>query len=92
MANTRRRATRSMRPPPVDTTARRRQAIEIIDNVVQSLFVAQTALAFDERETCEAALRTALAASRQLMSDVLGEADSGLLLRSQAAPGIETAR
>ncbi len=76
--------------PLNDVNERRRRAIEIIDNVVQSLFVAQAALAFDERQKCEDALRIALGASRRLMSDTFGESDSGLLLRSEPALGIET--
>jgi signal transduction histidine kinase len=74
-----------------DMRERQRQALEINDNIVQGLFVAQTALALDEREVSEEALRSTLESARQIISDLLGEANSdvalgpGELVRKQAA-------
>lgn len=72
-----------------DMRERQRQALEINDNIVQGLFVAQTALALEEREVSEEALRATLASARQIISDLLGEADSALdpgdLVRREAA-------
>jgi len=63
-----------------DMKERQRQAREINDNIVQGLFVAQTALALDEREMSEEAMRTTLDSARQIISDLLGEAGTGLEL------------
>lgn len=59
-----------------DMKERQRQALEINDNIVQGLFVAQTALALDEREMSEEAMRTTLDSARQIISDLLGKAGS----------------
>ena len=74
-----------------DMRERQRQALEINDNIVQGLFVAQTALALNEREISEEALRSTLESARQIISDLLGEANSevalgpGELIRKEAA-------
>ncbi len=74
-----------------DIKERQRQALEINDNIVQGLFVAQTALELNEREISEEALRSTLESARQIISDLLGEANSevalgpGELVRKQAA-------
>jgi signal transduction histidine kinase len=63
-----------------DLKERQRQAMEINDNIVQGLFVAQTALALDEVALSEEALRSSLDSARQIISDLLGEAGSDLEL------------
>jgi signal transduction histidine kinase len=74
-----------------DMKERQRQALEINDNIVQGLFVAQTALALEEREISEEALRQTLASARQIISDLLGEGgteaalEPGALVRRQPA-------
>ena len=74
-----------------DLKERQRQALEINDNIVQGLFVAQTALALDEREMSQEAMRSTLESARQIISDLLGDAGGephlapGLLLRTQPA-------
>lgn len=74
-----------------DMRERQRQALEINDNIVQGLFVAQTALALDEREMSEEAMRSTLDSARQIISDLLGEAGTeselgpGQLLRERPA-------
>jgi hypothetical protein len=59
-----------------DLKERQLRALEINDNIVQGLYVAQTALALDEREMSEEALRGTLAAARKIISDLLGERDT----------------
>ena len=56
-----------------DLKERQRQALEINDNIVQGLFVAQTALALEEREMADEALRTTLDSARKIISELLGE-------------------
>lgn len=74
-----------------DMKEKQRQALEIHDNIVQGLVIAETALALDEHEQSQAALESTLAAARQIISDLLGEAGSdvrlgpGGLRRSKAA-------
>ncbi len=74
-----------------DMKERQRQALEINDNIVQGLFVAQTALALDEREMSEEALRSTLDSARQIISDLLGGSGTqldlgpGQLVREQPA-------
>lgn len=74
-----------------DLKDRQRRALEINDNIVQGLYVAQTALALEERELSEQALRSTLEAARQIISDLLGEAGTdgelkpGDLVREHAA-------
>lgn len=78
-----------------DLKDRQRRALEINDNIVQGLFVARTALALDEREISEEALRTTLDSARHIISDLLGEAGSelelgpGQLRRDRAALGTD---
>lgn len=74
-----------------DMRERQRQALEINDNIVQGLFVAQAALAMDERALSEEALRNTLASARNIISDLLGESGTemalgpGQLVRQSAA-------
>jgi hypothetical protein len=74
-----------------DMKEKQRQALEINDNIVQGLVIAETALALDEQEQSQAALEATLAAARQIISDLLGEVDSevrlgpGDLRRTKAA-------
>jgi hypothetical protein len=72
-----------------DMRERQQRALEINDNIVQGLYVAQTALALDEVELSEEALRGTLAAARNIISDLLGERDTALapgeLVRQTAA-------
>jgi uncharacterized membrane protein YqjE len=56
-----------------DMKEKQRQALEINDNIVQGLVIAETALALDETEHSQAALASTLAAARQIISDLLGE-------------------
>ena len=83
---------RSDATPPFDTPeARRRRAIELNDDVVQGLTVAQMALAVGEPERSQEAIAATLAAARAMMSDLLGDAEDpvglrpGDLVRSQPA-------
>jgi len=59
-----------------DLKEKQRQALEINDNIVQGLVVAETALAFDQHELSKEALATTLVSARQIISDLLGEANS----------------
>ena len=59
-----------------DLKEKQRQALEINDNIVQGLVVAETALALDQRERSQAALEATLVSARQIISDLLGEAGS----------------
>jgi hypothetical protein len=59
-----------------DLKEKQRRALEINDNIVQGLVVAETALAFDQRDLSREALATTLTAARQIITDLLGEADS----------------
>jgi hypothetical protein len=63
-----------------DMKEKQRQALEINDNIVQGLVIAETALALDEQEQSQAALEATLAAARQIISDLLGEVDSDVRL------------
>ena len=56
-----------------DMKEKQRQALEIHDNIVQGLVVAETALALDEHEQSQQALESTLVAARQIISDLLGE-------------------
>jgi hypothetical protein len=56
-----------------DMRERQRQALEINDNIVQGLAVAQMALALGEHGESEAALTATLAAARDIITDLLGE-------------------
>lgn len=59
-----------------DMKEKQRRALEINDNIVQGLAVAKLALELDQREASEEALEQALASARQIISDLLGDADS----------------
>jgi hypothetical protein len=59
-----------------DLKEKQRQALEINDNIVQGLVVAETALALDQRERSQAALEATLVSARQIISDLLGEVGS----------------
>lgn len=59
-----------------DLKEKQRQALEINDNIVQGLVVAETALAFDQHELSKEALASTLVSARQIISDLLGEATS----------------
>lgn len=74
-----------------DLKEKQRQALEINDNIVQGLVVAETALAFEQHDLSKEALAATLVSARQIISDLLGEANSetrlgpGDLRRSKAA-------
>jgi len=74
-----------------DLEERQRQALEINDRIVQGLVVAQAALAYDQRELSEEALDRTLVAARELISDLLVQANDergvrpGDLVRDVAA-------
>lgn len=59
---------------------RRRQALEINDNVVQGLVVAKLALAVGDRARSESSIDGALANARSIISDLLGDVDGGVVL------------
>lgn len=60
----------------VDLKEKRRQALDINDFIVQGLVVAETALALDQQELSREALAATLVSARQIISDLLGEANS----------------
>lgn len=62
-----------------DLDAERHRALELNDNIVQGLTVAQMALALDERHRSRQAMVTALQSARVIVSDLLGR--SGRLAR-----------
>lgn len=66
-----------------DMKEKQRRALEINDNIVQGLAVAKLALELDQREASEEALEKALVSARQIISDLLGDADS----ESRLGPG-----
>lgn len=78
-----------------DLKEKQRQALEINDNIVQGLVIAETALALDQRERSQAALEATLVSARQIISDLLGEVGSdarlgaGDLRRSRPAIVVE---
>ena len=59
-----------------DLKEKQRQALEINDNIVQGLVVAETALAFDQQDLSKEALAATLVSARQIISDLLGESDT----------------
>ena len=59
-----------------DMKERQRQALEINDNIVQGLAVAKLALELDDRDRSAEAMERSLTAARQIITDLLGEADS----------------
>lgn len=63
-----------------DMKLKQRQALEINDNIVQGLVVAETALALDQRERSKEALEATLVSARQIITDLLGEAGSEIRL------------
>ena len=56
-----------------DLKEKQRRALEINDNIVQGLVVAETALALDQKERSQEALEATLVAAREIISDLLGE-------------------
>lgn len=75
-----------------DMKERQRQALEINDDIVQGLTVAQMALTLDEKEYSRQALESTLASARQIISSLLGDSDdpetrlgAGDLVRSRPA-------
>lgn len=69
---------------------RRRQAVEINDNIVQGLTAAVYALELGEAESCRTYIEATLAAARAMMGDTLeeiagGELADGDLVRAEAA-------
>jgi signal transduction histidine kinase len=74
-----------------DLRERQRQALEIHDNIVQGLATAKLSFELDDREGGMTAVEDTLAASRKIISDLLGEAGSamgleaGVLRRGNAA-------
>lgn len=61
-----------------DMEKRERQALEMHDNIVQGLAQAKMALDLGEREEGYRAIDTTLAASRRIMTEVLGREGSGI--------------
>lgn len=73
-----------------DVIARERQALEIHDNVVQGLATAKLAFEMDDGDRGMRALDQTLAASRKIITDLLGGdgvALAGNLRRNEAAGG-----
>jgi signal transduction histidine kinase len=74
-----------------DLDADRRRALELNDNIVQGLTVAQLALALDERQRSRQAILTSLQSARAIISDLLGRSGKlatpgpGDLVRAEAA-------
>ena len=71
-----------------DLHEKQRQALEINDNIVQGLTVAQMALELNHSERSEEAIANALIAARGIITDLLGEAKTlapGDLRRSSPA-------
>ncbi len=64
-----------------DVRERQRQALEIHDNIVQGLATAKISLEMGETDESLAELESTLAASRQIITDMLGEDDEGLSIR-----------
>jgi len=60
-----------------DVRERQRQALEIHDNIVQGLATAKLSFELDDRERGVAAVESTLAASRKIISDLLGDTDLG---------------
>lgn len=75
----------------LDLKEQQRQALEINDNIVQGLVVAEMALDLDQKELSKEALASTLVSARQIISDLIGAADSetrlgaGDLRRDKAA-------
>jgi len=63
-----------------DIKERQRQALEINDNIVQGLAVAQLALALDDRERSQEALENTLLKARSIITELLGETSSEVRL------------
>lgn len=61
----------------VDTASQRRRALEINDDIVQSLAVADYALDLGENEQARLAVRQALRAAHSIMGELLGEPGAG---------------
>ena len=66
-----------------DMRERRRQALEINDDIVQGLAAAQMALALSEQAQSEAAMTATLGAARGIITDLLGEVGT----QSRLTPG-----
>lgn len=62
---------------------RQRQAIEINDSIIQGLVVAETAIACDEAALTKEALAATLVAARQIVTDLLHDAET----ESRLGPG-----
>ena len=79
-----------------DVRQRQRQALEINDNVVQGLAVAQYSLEAGDVERARAAVEVALRSSRQIIGELLAEEKSGLHLGpddlTRAAPAVVVKR
>lgn len=65
-----------------DIREKQRQAVEINDNIVQSLSVAKLALELDDRDRSEQALEASLASAREIITDLLGEAETTSRLKA----------
>lgn len=75
-----------------DVIARERQALDIHDNIVQGLATAKLAFELDDRERGMSALEQSLAASRKIISQLMGDGHDRLpapgdLRRRDAAGG-----
>src|SRR5579859_6120338 len=74
-----------------DLKEQQRRALEINDNIVQGLTVAQIALHFEEHERTSEALEATLVAARRIINDLFGELgqnalpEPGTLVRREAA-------
>ena len=56
-----------------DLKLRRREALDIHDNIVQGLAVAKIAIELDRKEEGLAALEKTIGASRKIITELLGE-------------------
>ncbi|WP_395656255.1 PAS domain-containing protein [Nocardioides sp.] len=72
-----------------EVTLRRRQAVEINDNIVQGLTAAVYALELGDADSCRSYLVATLEAARSMMgetiADIAGEPGEGDLVRTEAA-------
>jgi hypothetical protein len=64
---------------------RQRQALELNDEVVQGLAVAKLALETGEIEESEHALTQTLKAAKEIVGEMLGDAELGNFVRQKAA-------
>lgn len=71
---------------------RRRQALNLNDDVVQGLVIAKISLAVGDRARSEAALDAALANARSIIGDLIGESTDGQVLPGSLVRGARSGR